>query len=298
MKVLVTGASGFLGRYVAERLALAHEVIGTYLNNDASVPGCDMRRVDLADPGALAALISEEEPDAVVHTAAAARPDMCENAPESARTINVESSIAGARAARETGARFYFTSSDLVFDGANSPYRENEKPNPLSVYAKMKLEAEKGIKEACPSSLILRLSLLFGWTKGEGETFTEELHRKLHTGESVRLFSDQKRAALYVRDASEMIVQLVEMAHDPGSYEGIFHLAGPAAVSRLRFGETLCDVFDFDRNLIEAVKMADVPSKAPRPLDCSLDGERLCLALRYRPRTVLMALRDMLVRVP
>lgn len=298
MRVLVTGASGYLGRYVAERFARSHEVTGTYGTVDAPITGCELVRLDLSQPETLAELIRKVSPELIVHCAAIARPDMCEKNRELARVVNVEASESAARAANDVGARLFYISTDLVFDGENPPYTEKAAANPLSYYAEKKLEGERRVRAICSKTTVLRLSLLYGWKKEGPPSFNDFIYENLKKGQRVKLFRDQNRSALYADDAAEMIERLALIEGDAGAVDGIFHLAGPTSLSRLRFGEIFCDTFGFDRCLIEPIAMADMPSLIERPKDCSLDGSRLFKSLGFTPRSVAEAFRKMLSLVP
>src|SRR5947209_4895453 len=103
MRLLTTGVSGLVGSNLARSArAAGHEVVGTY----ASHPVANARRVDLTDAAAIAALVQEVRPDAVVHTAAMAKPDDCARDPGLCRRVNVDGSRLVARAAMSVGAWF------------------------------------------------------------------------------------------------------------------------------------------------------------------------------------------------
>lgn len=281
MRVLLTGASGYMGRPLATALAAkGHQVTGTYLTEATPIPGCGLRRLDLTDAHAVESLLKELAPDAVIHAAADSKPEHCDKNPEQARKINVDATAALARAAGS--ARFFYISSDLVFDGAKPPYREGDRTNPLNLYGRTKVEAEKAARAFAQDSLVLRLSLCYGWKRVGPGYFTDWLYRSFANGEKVPLFADQRRAVLLMEDAVEMICRLL----DHPEARGFLHMAGPASVSRLEFGRTLCEVFGFDPALAHPAVMADVPGAAARPGDCSLDGSKLNALLGFSPRSV------------
>lgn len=279
MRILVTGASGFLGRALALRLARAHEVIGTCLSVSVRIPGCALRPLDLRDPASAAALVRELRPEAVVHLAALSNAEACARAPEDAVRVNVDGTEAVARACAGVGARLLFMSTDLVYDGERPPYREGDEPKPLNLYARTKLEGEARVRGLCPDAWVLRLALGYGWKTAGSRGFTDYVYGSLTEGRKVRLFTDQIRTPTFLGDATAMIQALVERG-GPG---GTLHLAGPERASRLRFGEVLCEVFGFDPGLLEPVRMEDVPSPAPRPRDCSLDGSALWKLTGHTP---------------
>ncbi|MFH1723664.1 MAG: SDR family oxidoreductase [Elusimicrobiota bacterium] len=294
MRILLTGASGFAGRYLALRLGREHEVTGTCLSEKAPVPGCRLERLDITDPGAVRLLVKKAAPELVVHAAAISLPDPCERRPEAAWKVNVEGTSAVARAAHEAGARLIHFSTDLVFDGERPPYREEDAPRPAGVYARTKLESERRALALCPRTAVLRLSLGYGWKPAGRPGFCDFIHRELSSGRRVSLFSDQVRTPTYLEDVAEAVSRLAGLERRPGNGEGVFHLAGPERVSRLRFGELFCDVFGLDRGLLVAKRMEEFALDAPRPVDCSLDASKLQRAIAFRSRGVEEGLRAML----
>lgn len=291
MKVLVTGATGYIGRYLVRRLAKEHEVHGTFKSSSDRLPDCELRRIDLAVPDSLRRLIVELKPDLVIHAAAVANPDLCDNHPDLVRTINVDGTAAAARGAAEIKARLYYLSTDLAFDGEHPPYVEGDPPSPMSLYAESKVEGEQRALELCPDAFVFRMSLVYGWSLGGRQRHTDILDRTFARGQTAKLFSDQVRSMIFIEDAAEMIARLAGSKDLPRSRR-VYHVAGVERISRLRFGELFCERFDYNKALIESVRMAEV-LKAPRPADCSLDGARLHEAAGFRPRRVEDALRRM-----
>lgn len=303
MHVLVTGASGYLGRYVAGRLSQEHQVSGTYRSAELPISGCRLVQADLNRPEDLREMIQEFCPEVVIHAAAMAGPDACEEHREEAYRVNVSATEAIAHGAADVGARFFYISSDLVFDDSSPPYAEDAQPNPLSYYGETKLDGERVAREAYPHAIVLRLSLTYGWktraaTLHGSPAFSDAMYQNLSEGKPVRLFSDQIRSAVYVPDAAEMIARLVSLKEDAFSKDRLFHMSGPERISRLEFGETMCRVFDLDSSLLIPTRLADLTLPARRPLNCSLDGRRLYQAVGFTPRSVEAALQDMLLKVP
>jgi dTDP-4-dehydrorhamnose reductase len=275
---LVTGASGFLGGHVARALrARGEPVVGTSTSGSplgaagwqAEVP---MRALSLDDGGAAAArLVAELRPRAVVHLAALAAPGVCAQEPDRARVVNAQASGALAAAAEAAGARFLFTSTDLVFDGTAAPYREEDPPAPLGVYMESKAQAEVDVLSAAPGGLVVRVALVYGLPcAGGGGGFMPELVRRLQRGEPSRLFTDQVRTPVEVGDAAALLCDLLAAAAG-----GIVHLGGPERVSRHAHGAALAEALGASPDLCEPIRMADLAGLSPRPADASLVSDRL-----------------------
>ena len=128
--------------------------------------------LDLLKPERIAPLVRTEKPGAIIHCAALSKSPACEADPDLARKINVDATRALVEAA--AGIPFLFFSTDLVFDGRKGNYREDDEPNPLSVYAETKREAEEIVRQH-PGHIIVRISLTGGKSPTGDRGFNEEM---------------------------------------------------------------------------------------------------------------------------
>ena len=161
MKILVTGASGFLGR----RAARYFETLGWRVLAPAH------SELDITDGEAVLSWMRQHRPDCVLHTAAVSDTGVCQREPERSERINVDGSVHLAAACKETGAKFIFCSSDQVYSGSafSGPHREDEPLTPNNVYAMQKLSAERLCAEICPDTVSLRLSWMYSTEQFENE---------------------------------------------------------------------------------------------------------------------------------
>ena len=113
-KLLVTGASGFLGWNLCQHAAQNWQVYGTYFSQKIEIPKISLFKVDLRKYQEIAKLFQTIKPDAVIHAAAASKPTFCETYPEESYQINVEASLNIARLCYEYKIHCAFTSTDLV----------------------------------------------------------------------------------------------------------------------------------------------------------------------------------------
>ena len=153
MKLLITGASGFLGRRAAAHFSsLGHTVLTP-----------SHAELDITDAAAVNTWIRQHKPDAVLHCAAVSDTGKCQQHPEETALINVQGSINLASACAQNGAKFVFCSSDQVYAGSAipGPHRELENLTPGNVYAAQKLQAEQSCAAICPDTVSLRLSWMF-----------------------------------------------------------------------------------------------------------------------------------------
>lgn len=276
MKLLLTGASGFLGWNIAAQTRDKFEVHAVVHSHRILIPGAEVHRIDLTDFRELKYAFQKLKPDAVIHAAAASQPNYCQQHRTESRRINVDAALNIAGLAADHGARLVFVSTDLVFDGKRSLYTEDDPVSPISVYAEQKVAAEAGIRDRSPDAAICRMPLMFGEPGPVANSFVQPFLKSMRAGERLNLFTDEYRTPVNARTASEGILLALESAN------GLLHLGGSERISRHDFGILLADVLEIRTARIEPCLQKDVPMAAPRPSDVSLDSTR-AQSLGYHP---------------
>jgi dTDP-4-dehydrorhamnose reductase len=267
--MLITGASGQLGAYLLRELhgrktaALAWS--GSRSGNPFGVP---LQRVDLADLDRLPAAFAHARPEAVIHAGAITTVAECLRDPQRARQVNTRPTEVLADLSARAGARLIFLSTDLVFDGRQGRYREQDAPAPLSVYGRTKLEAEQAVL-AAPRGVVVRLSLLFGPSLIGRPSFFDDQVAALRSSSSCTLFEDEWRSPLALLTAAQAVLSIAL-----SDFEGLLHLGGPERLSRFEMGRRLAAFLAVPPELVRAASRSQVASGEPRPLDASLDSSR------------------------
>src|SRR6476469_4001485 len=141
-KLLVTGASGFLGWNICHLAKEEWEVYGTYLSNIPAIPDVALLKSNLRDFEELKLIFDNINPAAVIHTAAQSSPNFCQNYPNESYPINVTASWNIAGLCADYSIPCAFTSTDLVFNGLNAPYLETDPVCPINIYGEQKVMAE------------------------------------------------------------------------------------------------------------------------------------------------------------
>jgi dTDP-4-dehydrorhamnose reductase len=280
-RVLVTGSEGFLGSHIAHALRFnGFTVIGTRREGAAATQSSlyEIVTLDLSHASFIES-IDRVSPDAVIHAAAMADIRACEQQPDLARAVNVEATAALAEWCRSRRARFVFISTDQVFDGGRSWYREDDAPNPIHVYGRTKADAEAAIDTLDSHNMIARVSLVYGGSPSGKRSATEQIIGMLRAGQQPQLFTDEFRTPILAEDVASAIVELMHMKSLP-----IMHLAGPDRVSRHELGNMVARAFRLDASLIVGCRQDDVVLQPPRPKDLSLDTTLARRVLRRPPR--------------
>ena len=245
MKIMVLGASGLLGQ------ALMREWQGDELI------GLSSRDVDIRDGAKVREVVEREHPEWIVLAAAYTDVDGCESHPELAFAVNCQGAVNVAEAAKRTGAKLLFLSSDYVFDGKKTtPYETGDSRNPQSVYGRSKADAEVRLLEVLPGCCIARTSWLFGMG---GKCFPDTILKLAATRPSLDVVNDQRGSPTYSVDLARAIMELCRKGAS-----GILHLNNAGD----------CTWFEFAREILalagSTTKVRPVTSDqmkrpAPRP---------------------------------
>jgi len=276
MKLLVIGGSGLLGYKVAKMASNEHETFLTYNYRSIQVEGCTALKLDKCDRKAVFELLEKIKPDVVIDTAALHNVDYCETHPEEAWKVNVEGTRNVAEACKKVGAKVIFISTDYVFDGTKGYYTEEDTPNPLSYYAKTKLEAEKTIQSLDVNYIIARPSVIYGWnpnevsglksSSGKSVNFVVWALQKLEKGEEIKAVTDQYSSPTLADNLAEALLIMAS-----SEKQGIYHTAGKDCVNRYEFTLKIAEVFGLDKSLIKPVTSEIFKQIAKRPKKCCLD---------------------------
>ena len=171
-KILVTGASGLLGLNFCYQMFENHQITGVINQNPLKNVPFEVIKEDLSHPQIVLKLIDEIKPDVILHCAAMANIDQCETRPDRAERVNAELPNELAYHTKKQGIKLVHISTDAVFDGENGYYNENDKPNPLGVYAKTKLAGEEGVTNENPDAIIARVNF-YGWSLNGKRSLSE-----------------------------------------------------------------------------------------------------------------------------
>jgi dTDP-4-dehydrorhamnose reductase len=286
LKLLVTGASGLLGHKVVQlAVERGHEVYSIYKEHRARF-GKPIK-LEITNQGEVSKVITELKPDAVIHSAAYTDVDGCETNRDLAWKINAEATKHMAIASAQTNSHLTYVSTDYVFDGEKGLYSEEEKTNPINYYGYTKLKGEEFIKEHTAKWCITRPSVLYGWLNHK-QNFATWLINSLKQKKEVKVLKDQYVSPTLNTNLAEMLLEITQR-----NILGILHTAGSTRITRYEYALKLVEVFNLDRELIKPAKMDEMPWKAKRPRDSSLNVKKASVLLNSKPLKLNQALELM-----
>lgn len=272
VRILLIGADGQLGFELQRALAPLGEVLPSTQSGRLVGEGSGLA-LDLTAPGAVAAMIAEQRPDAVVNAAAYTAVDRAEDEPALARRINAEAVAEIARACAAVDARLVHYSTDYVFDGSGErPWREDDQPAPLNVYGQTKLEGERAVADSGARYQIFRTAWVYA---SRGHNFLRTMLRLAAERDELRVVADQFGSPTPARWLAGVTALALARPEAPS---GLWHAVADGQTSWHGFASAI--VADAVRSgvLTRAPKVvpiatADFPTRARRPehsvLDCS-----------------------------
>lgn len=256
MKVLIIGASGFIGRNLLLILQKrGHQVYGTFCHN--SFPG--LIHLDLTNPdtGLL------PDCDYLIIQSGWKNPNLCFANPDKSLSVNVYGLQKIINWGLKKGIPIAFASTHYVFANGFHPRLEDETPEPGTVYGQQKLQIEQYLLKNLPQkSLILRYGVV--WGKDEGIVY--ETIDKMQKGQKIHAAGNQIFTPVYVDDACLLTAFLMEL-----SQTGIFHIGGNEHLSRLDLTKRIAEIKNYDSGLITEIDYAKLDFPENRPLNTAIN---------------------------
>lgn len=283
--ILVTGSNGLLGQKITENILSNNDVVliatGKGENRFPIKEGYIYAEMDILNPQQVKTVLKKYKPDAIIHTAALTNVDTCEAEQELAYALNVTAVQTLISLCEEFKIQLVHLSTDFVFDGANGPYDETAKPNPLSCYGKTKLLGEEIVMNSQAKWVILRTIIVYGivsdmsrsnivlWVKGA-----------LEKGNTINVINDQWRMPTLVEDLVNGCLLAVK-----NNAQGIYHISGKDMLSIAQIAYKVADFWKLDKTLITEVNSAALSQSAKRPVKTGFILDKAMTELNYKPHS-------------
>jgi dTDP-4-dehydrorhamnose reductase len=246
MSVMITGASGRLGKELVPRLQECYEV-----------HALTKEEMDVTNKEKVNHLLHELKPACIFHCAAYTDIDACEDEYEKAFEINSFGTLNIAKAAKEAFANLVYISTGHVFDGMKaSPYLEKDKPNPINVYGESKRLGERFVQLVHPESYVIRTSWLYGKSS---HNFINMILEKAKQEEEIQVINNQFGSPTNIQDLIEALTTITKYPY------GIYHISNEGCCSWFELAQYIYKEAGADQNLVIPVSSKQDQYPARRP---------------------------------
>lgn len=290
MKVLLTGANGFLGVHLGKLLLdNNYHLVATGTREEPLLTRHKRlvyERMDITDPFDVHDVFEKHKPGVVIHTAAVTMVDSAEQHQWKAFSVNVEGTLTLLANAENLKSFFIFLSTDFVFDGSKGNYSETDERGPVNYYGNTKVDAEDAVMEYPYNWSIVRTSLVYGKNITDKHNILSLIKEKLEEGEEYGLVNDQVRSPTYVEDLAKGILMIMQK-----QATGIFHLSGKDVLTPYQMGKAVVGFLKKDPLLIKELSASIFSQPAKRPWKTNLNIDKARNILGYEPMSFEEGLR-------
>ncbi len=266
--VLIIGKIGQVGWELRRTIAPLGRIVAV-----------DYPDIDLTDGNSIRKWVRDTRPQVVLNAAAYTAVDKAET--ETVRAMQINGTAPGvlAEETKKLGALLVHYSTDYVFDGTKqTPYVEDDPPNPLGAYGRTKLAGDEAVRAAGGNHLVFRLCWVYG---ARGQNFMLTMMRLAREREKLRVVRDQFGCPTWSRMIAETTALALKQAlaaPEPEAFTGTYHLAASGQTSWQGFAQAIVDLMPAEVkrcHSIEPISTAEYPLPARRPAYSVLSCEKL-----------------------
>lgn len=263
--ILGTGLSGLVGTRIVELLSSQYEFEDLSLDT-----GCDITDVEQ-----IFTKFKASQAKLVLHLAAKTDVDGCEadkplGKDGAAWKINAQATGNIVEAAKTTGKRVIYISTDFVFDGTKDVYTENDTPNPINWYATTKYAGEKYVL-AVSGNTVARISYPYRARCPSKKDFIHALLVRLQNNQTVAVLEDHIFTPTLIDDIAAGLQTLTEKVTS-----GIYHLSGSESLTPMSAAQKLVQILGLDQKLLMPTTIARYfQDRAARPYKLALENAKI-----------------------
>ena len=285
MTILLTGANGLIGRKIIEYFSRINKIrlIATSKGEQRfRLPrGFIYESFNITDKKRGFELFRQYKPEIIINSAAITQADECELNEEKCRSVNVEAVQTLVDLSNEFKSFFLQLSTDFVFNGNHGPYREEDLPDPVSIYGLSKWDAEKFVLKSPGEKAIARTILVYGYIESASrKNLVTWVIDSLTNGKVIKVVSDQIRTPTLAEDVASGCCSIALQKH-----HGLFHIAGKDTLSPYEMAVRTARFFKLDESLIEKVTTSYFPQPAKRPMVTGLVINKAMKILKFKPHS-------------
>ena len=283
MKILLTGANGLIGQKIKQKLLTnpAMQLIATSRSNEINPLKKDytFEQLDITYPEQIHQCVDDHRPEVIIHTAAQANVNYCEQNKEDCYAVNTEAVRTLVRVSNHFNIHLIHFSTDFIYDGKQPPYQENDLPNPVNYYGQSKVKAESILREHSNQYTILRPILVYGYFKGmKRNNLVTWVLKSLAKQQPIKVVNDQYRCPTLAEDIAWLTSEIARRKQT-----GVFHICGEESVSMYELARRTAVSFQLDTQLISPITSRELNEIAPRPAKTCFFLQKSKKVFDYQP---------------
>ncbi len=284
-RILLTGANGLLGQKLVDLLTKQADIdlIATArgANRLPYTDGYTYYPMDITDRQQVLDVVTETQPQVIIHTAAMTNVDQCEAEKDACWAQNVTAVESLVMASRQVDAFLVHVSTDFIFDGTSGPYDEEAEPNPISFYGWSKYAAEKAVTTSDIRWAIARTVLVYGIAHDMSRTnIILWVKKSLEDGKTIKVVTDQWRSPTLAEDLAMGCHLLADK-----EVKGIFNISGRDFLTPYEMAIKTAEYFSLDQSLITQADSTTFSQPARRPPRTGFVLDKSKFLLGYQPHS-------------
>ncbi len=278
-RMLITGASGMLGNNLAFYFREKYNILGLYHKHPVVIDGVRTKKADIFSEGCLQEIVSDLNPDVLIHCVALTNVDLCELDHEQTDKLNIIGTRIVVDSIKDQETKLIYISSDSVYNGDKGNFSEKDPVDPQNYYGISKYMGElESLK--IKNSMVLRTNF-FGWNIQEKHSIAEWILHELSNGKMIQGFRDVFFSSIYTFDFAKILDIAIDL-----DLIGVFNCGSSTTLSKYEFAMQIAERFDLDKFLIKAISIDDFDLKARRGKNLTLNVEKLTKATGHTPPSI------------
>ena len=281
LPLLITGIAGVAGYNAFHYFSRKYpgQVIGTRRTDNWPLAGRGIVPLDADDRAGWAALFARHRFAAVINSEGSCKLKSCELDPEMAWRVNVSGISNLLDAIDQTDVRLIHLSIDLVFSGAGTGgYDEQDPTDPVTVYGRTMVEAERLIAQRRPGACVLRISLPMGISFNGHAGAIDWIQSRFRNDKPATLYYDEVRSPTYTDCLNQLFELLLAQ-----NLSGLYHAGGPQRLSLFQIAQIVNRLGGYDPSLLIGCLRHEAGPVPPRAGNVSMNCEKLTTALGAAP---------------
>ncbi|MFT5302004.1 MAG: dTDP-4-dehydrorhamnose reductase [Mariniblastus sp.] len=283
LPILVTGIAGVSGynAFFHFRKKYGDQVIGLRTVNNWPLKGDQIFGCNIEDESKFKELLEKHQIKTILNCGGSCALKACELDPEMAERVNVHGIKSLLTAIEGTEIQLVHLSIDLVYSGyGDGNYCESDVPDPVTVYGRTMVDAERAISEQRPEACMLRISLPMGVSFNGHAGAIDWIQYRFANNKPATLYFDEVRTPTYVECLNETIEEVLAKR-----LSGLFHAGGPKKLSLFEIAQVVNRVGGYDPALLMGCPRVEAGPVPPRAGNVTMDSSKLERALGRQPFT-------------